>query len=247
MIDRRRAASIATVAAVAALAFIVACVAHEALAHGLACKAAGGDVVLLTSVYFRCSAPGRFVAAAGPLANIALGVFFATLPRPRQPASALFVGLAAATNLFWGTGYFVFSGLTGTGDMAAAVRDWGLGLNAGWRAALVVGGAAMYFLAIRRLGVLFAPDAPLGWAYLCIGITSCLAALFYDGPSAPALREAFQQGFLATLGLPLIAWLRRGEVRAELPRPHAGWVAGAAVVVPLFICTLGIGLDGRYL
>ncbi|MFS2048120.1 hypothetical protein ACEN9J_08850 [Variovorax sp. Varisp41] len=105
----------------------------------------------------------------------------------------------------------------------------------------------MYFLAIRRLGVFFSPlKLRLDLAYLGIGITSCLAALFYDGPSMPALREAFQQVFLATLGLPLIAWLRRGETRIELPRSHAGWLVGAAVVLPLFICTLGVGFDDRY-
>lgn len=237
-----RCASIATVIAVAALAFIVACVTHEALAHGAACTAAGGDIVLLTSVYFRCTESGRFVAVAGPIANIVLGAFLASLPRAKHPATALFVGLAAATNLLWGTGYFVFSGITGAGDIASAVRDWGFELTAAWRAALTTAGVSMYYLAVRRLGVLFAPEAPLGRAYLGIGAISCLAALFYGGPTAPALLEAFQQGFLATIGLPLIAWRRRSYALSALPPSHTWWLVSAVVFVPLFISTLGVGL-----
>jgi len=230
---------------VAALAFIVACVAHEALAHGAACKAIGGDIILLTSVYFRCSESGRFVAAAGPIANIALGALLACLPRANHPATALFVGLAAATNLLWGTGYLVFSGITGAGDIASAVQDWGFELTAAWRMALVAIGVSMYYLAVRRLGILFAPDAPLGLSYLGIGTVSCLAALFYAGPTASALLEAFQQGFLATIGLPLIAWRRRGYVHITQPPPHAGWLVAAVIALPLFLSTLGVGLGGH--
>ncbi|KQP41131.1 hypothetical protein [Pseudorhodoferax sp. Leaf274] len=237
-----RVASIGTVIAVAALAFTIACVAHEALAHGIACKAAGGEIALLTSVYFHCSEPGRFVAAAGPLANMALGMLLAFLPRSHNRATSLFFALTAATNLLWGSGYFVFSGITGTGDMASAVQDWGLELTAASRAALTAAGIAMYFLALRRLGNLLAPDAPLVLSYLGIGVTSCLATLFYNGPTGPALLEAFQQGFLATIGLPLIAWRREHRTRIALPPPHAGWLLAAAVTLPLFFSTLGLGL-----
>lgn len=246
MLDIQRVASITTVVAVATLAFMIACTVHEAMAHGAACKAAGGDIVLLTSVYFRCSEPGQFVAAAGPLANVVLGTLLAFLPRWRHPATALFVALTAAANLLWGTGYFVFSGITGVGDIASAVQDWGMELTNALRAALVAAGIAMYFLALRRLNKLFAPDAPLVLAYLGIGTASCLAALFYSGPTAPALLEAFQQGLLATIGLPLIAWRRRSRVRVTLPPPHMGWLVAAAIALPVFLSTLGIGLVGGH-
>src|SRR5205085_10953058 len=114
--------SYATLAAIAALAFIVACVAHEAVGHGGTCIAAGGHITLLTSVYFHCANGGLLPSAAGPLINLAVGsILWATLRRAWSLLSAhwrLFITLAMAFNLFWGAGYFVYSAVTDMSDWA---------------------------------------------------------------------------------------------------------------------------------
>ena len=58
-----------------------------------------------------------------------------------------FLLITCAFNLFTGTGYFFFSGVTNFGDWAAVIS--GLYPHWLWRALLVVGGAATYYAAVR--------------------------------------------------------------------------------------------------
>jgi hypothetical protein len=62
-----------------------------------------------------------------------------------------FLLIACAFNLFTGTGYFFFSGVTNFGDWAAVIS--GLPLHWLWRALLVVVGAASYFIAAVVVGI----------------------------------------------------------------------------------------------
>ena len=62
--------SLVTVAALAALAYMAADLAHEAIGHGGACWAAGGRIMRLGSAFFTCSPGMRLIDAAGPLANL---------------------------------------------------------------------------------------------------------------------------------------------------------------------------------
>ena len=62
-----------------------------------------------------------------------------------------FLLITCAFNLFSGTGYFFFSGVTNFGDWAAVIS--GLHPHWLWRTLLVVGGAAAYYAAVRVAGI----------------------------------------------------------------------------------------------
>lgn len=119
-----------TPSALAALAIMTACTAHEAIGHGSACLAIGGRVTLLTSVYFHCSSGGPLTdAAAGPTMNLIFGAAcWCALRSWSKPPMQwhLFLAFTMAFNLFWGVGYFVFSAITDTGDWAFVLRDLAL-------------------------------------------------------------------------------------------------------------------------
>jgi hypothetical protein len=61
-----------------------------------------------------------------------------------------FLHITCAYNLFTGTGYFFFSGVTNFGDWAAVIA--GLPAHALWRTILIVGGMASYFGAVLVVG-----------------------------------------------------------------------------------------------
>ena len=60
-----------------------------------------------------------------------------------------------AFNLFWGTGYLIYSGAANTGDWASAVA--GLQPPWLWRLILVVLGIASYVYSVRVVGVSLRP------------------------------------------------------------------------------------------
>jgi hypothetical protein len=62
-----------------------------------------------------------------------------------------FLLITCAFNLFTGTGYFFFSGVTNFGDWAAVIS--GLYPHWLWRALVVVGGTAICYAAVRVVGI----------------------------------------------------------------------------------------------
>ena len=239
--------SYSTLAAIASVAFIVACVAHEAVGHGGMCLALGGRVTLLTSVYFRCTKGGPLTDAAGPLMNLIVGAACWLIARRRPVASwsRLFFVLAMAFNLFWGAGYFIFSAATNTGDWAFVLRDLSLEPHWLWRVFMGTLGAVLYVWSTRVVAALVPPGTPLAWPYLVAGVVSCVAALFYVGPTLPALREAVQESFVSAAGLLFLAYLGSNRARASPPPSlmvrSNGWLLFSALVTILFFLVLGRG------
>jgi hypothetical protein len=249
MATMRNTHSYATLAAIAALAFIVACVGHEAFGHGGMCIALSGHVTLLSSVYFQCSKASPLIDAAGPLMNLVLGAMCWIVLRHWPSLSAhwrLFLVFAMAFNLFWGSGYFIFSAVTNTGDWAFVLRDLGFEPNWLWRCLMGALGVVTYSRSIRLAAFYLPPGTPLLVPYLVAGIVSCLAALCFDGPTLPALREAAQESFGASVGLLLLAY--RNSTRAEstssivFVHHSSGWLITSVLVTLAFVATLGRGL-----
>jgi hypothetical protein len=236
-----------TLAAIAAVAFIVACVSHEAVGHGGMCLAIGGRITLLTSVYFRCTNGGPLTDAAGPLMNLIVGAACWLLARNRPLASQsrLFFVLAMAFNLFWGGGYFIFSAVTNTGDWAFVLRDLSLEPRWLWRLLMGALGVGIYVGAVQAVGRHFPPGTPLVWPYLVAGIVSCVAALFYVGPVLPAVREAARESFEANVGLLFVAYRRSKQDNVSsspiLAAHSNGWLIFSALVTMLFFLLLGRG------
>jgi hypothetical protein len=238
----------ATVAAISIIAFILACAAHEVVGHGGMCMVAGGHITLLTSVYFRSLGGGVLTDAAGPVMNLIVGTFcWYFLRKWTAPPILwrLFLVLAMAFNLFWGAGCFILSAVTNTGDWAFVLRQMELEPVWVWRVVIGVLGVFLYRWTMRLLASQLPIGTPLFTAYLAAGILSCIATLFFFGPVTPALREAALEGFGVGIGLLLLA-INRPKQKEE-PSPGLvvpsgnGWLLAAAVLVVIFIATLGRG------
>lgn len=249
MVTKTLSHGYATLGAIAALAFIVACTAHELVGHGGACVALGGRITLLSSVYSHCSSGGVTTAAAGPLMSLAVGAMcWAVLWRASPSPSAnwrLFLVFTMAFNLFWGAGYFVSSAVTNNGDWAFVLRDLRLRPDGLWRCLMGALGVYLYYRSVLLTAFYLPPRTPLVFPYLFAGIVSCVAVLFFNGPKLPALGEAVQEIFGAAVALLLLAYYRSrraGPAPAVTPVEQSfGWLITSLLVTLLFFATLGRG------
>jgi len=127
---------------------------HEGVGHGLTALLTGAKSGLLTTVAWSSAFDSRLVEAGGTLANLAAGLIFWFVLRDAKNASmptSYFVSISCAFNLFSGTGYFLFSGMTDFGDWAAVIS--GLHPHWLWRVLLVVLGSVSYYAAVLLVGV----------------------------------------------------------------------------------------------
>lgn len=232
--------------AIAALAFIGACVSHEVLGHGGTCLAQGARITLLTSVYFHCEGAGVGVDLAGPLANlfVGLGGYLLLERRPWSSNERYFLVLTVAFNLFWLAGCMLVSAVSNKSDFAYLLEL--LSLNPYWlgRVALGTIGIFVYWFGMRATQKHVAEVASLSVAYAVAGVVSCLAALFFVGPVIPALREAALESFGAAIGLVLLsgAQLQRlSPDRTSISHGY-GWLLVSVLALLAFILLLGRGV-----
>jgi len=143
-----------TICAISVVAAILANVLHEGVGHGLTALLSGAPSGVLTTVAWSSAFDSRLVEAGGTLVNlVAALVFWLVLRSAKNAAMPMryFLLVNCAFNLFSGTGYFFFSGVTNFGDWAAVIS--GLHSHWLWRTLLVVGGAAAYYAAVRVVGI----------------------------------------------------------------------------------------------
>ena len=143
-----------TIIAISIVAGILTNVLHEGVGHGLTALMTGASSGVLTTVAWSSAFDSRLVEAAGTLVNLAAALVFWVVLRSAQHASMptrYFLLVTCAFNLFTGTGYFFFSGVTNFGDWAAVIS--GLHLHWLWRTLLVVVGAASYYAAVLVVGI----------------------------------------------------------------------------------------------
>lgn len=238
---------LATTCAIAAVAFICACVAHEAVGHGGMCLALDGRIALLSSVYFRCSLARPLIDASGPLMNILVGILFWALARRSNEASPrrLFLAVAMAFNLFWGFGYFIYSAATNNGDWAFVLRDLHLEAVFPWRILMGSIGLLLYWRAARSAAILVPASTPLVAAYVAAGLIAGCSTLFFIGPILPALREALLESLGAGVGFLFIASTVNQSASAALVVSVADrnqWIVIAAIATVVFFLTLGRGI-----
>jgi hypothetical protein len=142
-----------TVGAISLVAAILANVVHEGLGHAATALLTGTQSGILTTVAWSSDFDSRLVAAGGTLANLAAALVFWTALRSATNASVrlrYFLLTNLAFNLFAGTGYFFFSGVTNFGDWAAVIA--GLHAHWLWRSLLVAAGMAAYYGAVLIVG-----------------------------------------------------------------------------------------------
>lgn len=142
-----------TVCAISLLAEILANVLHEGLGHAATALLTGAKSGVLTTVAWSSGFDTRLVAAGGTLANLLAAMVFWIALRSATRASVrlrFFLLSSLAFNLFAGTGYFFFSGVTNFGDWADVIA--GFPAHWLWRSLLVVVGTASYFGAVLVVG-----------------------------------------------------------------------------------------------
>lgn len=239
----------ATLVAVGVLAATLAAAAHEALGHGGACLAQGGEVTLLTSIYFHCRGAGDLTDAAGPLGSLAFGAaaFGALRAWPRADAALrLFLATCAAVGLFWFFGQLAR-------DAALVVDDWAFAARSapvGWTLAAL--GVLGYAATVRLLA---APTQALAGAsrretlrrllvpWAAAAASAMLAGALWRGDRPAGVWE----GFL-TLGVAPLGYLLDVRRAARQPSPGAAiprswpWILAAAAAYAAFALTQGLGL-----
>jgi hypothetical protein len=222
-----------TTVAVALVAFIAACVAHEVVGHGGACLVEGGDVTLLSTVYFRCQGGGVVADLGGPLANLVLGVACLTLLRGQRwsrDAKRLLV-LGFAFNFLWLAGCMLWSSIAGQSDFAYAVHLLGPAEPA---MRVVVGflGLVLARSTVRVVARQGLSRTTLRVSYVTAGVASGVSVLFFVGPVLPALWEAALEGFGA------MAWLLFVPNAGAAVKPDAVQSAGESLPAWLAISSV---------
>lgn len=248
-----------TVCAISLLAGILANVLHEGLGHAATALLTGAKSGLLSTVAWASDHDTRLVAAGGTLANLAAGVVFWIALRSAKNASVrlrFFLLLSLAFNLFAGTGYFFFSGVTSFGDWAMVIAD--LPSQALWRTLLAVGGFASYFAAalvvgralVRYVGVPRNESRRLRRLMLIPYVSSIVLASAGGLLNPLGMQLMFQSALPATAGGQSgLLWLQYHiPKRTVLERPSGpidrsyAWIIVAAALSAVYIFVLGRGI-----
>jgi len=248
-----------TLIAISALACILQDLLHEGLGHGVTAWLSGAQKITMSTVALQSDLDTRWICANGTLINLLFGAIFWLLLLKQQryrPTTRYFLVLAMAGNLFTGTGYFFFSGVTNFGDWAVVIR--GLQPHWMWQLGLVVLGMASYYASTLLVAAQLKPfqikdEGPrrlrgLCWTpYFTDGILAGLggllnpAGLFYVIASALPSTLGANAGFLS-----LPSMMRRenrgGEVPVGAIVRSIPWIVTAAVASLVFIFVLGRGL-----
>lgn len=244
-----------TIAAIAVAAMCIVTTDHEALGHGSACLALGGQITRLTTVYFRCSAGNPWIDIAGPAGNLtgALVAWLILQITPTRAARArLLLLLITAFALFWEGGYLFYSMVKLEGDWAFAARAAFGEPTWPWRTGGIVLGILFYLLGMRATGAALRsiasslarsrPIARLSW--LAASIAACVATLAYAPDRLAAVHQAALEigaGSWPLLVLPALIRVPAAEVNVIINRNY-GWIAFANVLYAAFIATLGYGI-----
>lgn len=248
-----------TVCAIAVLAAMIASVLHEGIGHAAIALLTGAQSGLLTAVAWSSEYDSRLVAAGGTLVNLAAaGLFWIVLRSARRASVELryFLLLNLAFNLFDGTGYFLFSGVTDFGDWATVIHP--MHPHWAWRLALIVVGVAAYFGAVVLVGKTYVQDLGIPLTdghrllrlsilpYVSAIVIVCLAGLF--NPIGKQL--LWQSALPATAGGHSgLLWFRhyvpKGTVPAAIGDPiQRGyrWIIVAVTASLIYVVVLGHGM-----
>lgn len=242
----------ATVIAIGALAATMAAVLHETIGHGLGCIGVGGQIRLLTSIWFRCRGATSLTDAGGPIASALGGIaVLAILARTSpRPAARLLLLLFGALSMFWFASQLITHPLGNGDDWYFVARR--MGWPPVWRPIMVACGVAAYAATMRWTRALSrrpgGPDgSAIAWAYAASAASAVIAgAMWHPQPLHSAI-EGFKTLGVDPIGL-LIAtrWpIRDGQQPAATGPVMRSWTCiaiGAAVYLAfLLVQARGLG------
>ncbi len=249
----------ATICAIAWLAWMLAGMSHEGIGHALTALLTGTPSGVLSTMAWSSAYSSRLVAADGTLVNLAEAlVFWLALRAARNvsPQTRVFLFAACTFNLFTGSGYFFFSGVSNFGDWAQVVA--GLQPHWLWMVLLTVAGATGYYFSMRAMGAALVryvgiprEERPrmkrLTWnLYFSALVLSVAAGLMNPLGIKVVLESAVAASAGGNAGL---LWLRYYVPKGTAPersgdgvaRSYA-WIAAAAVILVPYIFVLGRGI-----
>jgi len=248
-----------TLIAISALACILQDILHEGLGHGVTAWLSGAHKVTMSTVALQADIDTKWISANGTLVNLLFAaIFWLLLLRPQgyRPATRYFLVLAMAGNLFTGTGYFFFSGVTNFGDWAQVIQ--GFEPHWIWQLGLVVLGASSYYasmLVVRAKLMPFRAKDPasrrmraLCWTpYFTDGILAALGGLLNPVGLFYVIASALPSTLGANAGLLSLPSMMRKPSGSEaaqvgLVSRSLAWIATGAVASLLFIFVVGRGL-----
>ncbi|HTZ98569.1 MAG TPA: hypothetical protein VMB18_19355 [Terriglobales bacterium] len=251
-----------TICAISILAFILADVLHEAVGHALLALLTGAQSGVLSTTAWSSSFDSRLVAAGGTLVNLAAGLIFWIALRSANNAgiaTRLFLLLTCAFNLFTGTGYFFFSGVTDFGDWAAVIAP--MHPHWLWRTLLIFVGMGAYYGAVLAVGYgvvrytgVAANDRTRLRKLLFLPYFSAIAIAIAGGLLNPVgFSLVWQSALPATAGANSgLLWLQYYIPSRTTPQgpPLAlnrnyAWIAVAVICSFLFVALLGPGIALR--
>lgn len=253
---------IPTICAISIVAGILTNILHEGVGHGLTALLTGAQSGVLTTVAWSSAFDSRLVEAGGTLANLAAALVFWLALRGTKRTSMpvrYFLLMTFAYNLFTGTGYFFFSGVTNFGDWAAVIS--GLHPHWIWRALLVVVGASSYFVAalvvgvglVRYVGISRNEQRRLRKFTIVPYISAILLATVAGLLNPLGMQLLWQSALPATAGGQSgLLWLQHYIPRAVEPKRaperlarNYVWIIVAAVLAFIYVVVLGRGVTLR--
>jgi hypothetical protein len=251
-----------TLIAVSCLAYILAVALHEHGGHSAACVLLGGRPLEMGAFYVSCDQTRlspldiRLVAVAGPAVSLILGVgCFAVLGKLRGAATTYFLWLLGTVGLMEVSGYLLFSGVTGLGDLGTGPDGvlFGASPQLLWRGILTLSGAFTYVwvvhFSLERFEPFFFGTGPerltlprrAALTSYCMGAaTYLLVGAFNPHGWQILLTSVLPAGLGGTSGLLWMFQLADPEGRAYGPgftfERHWRWIAAGLIV------TLAYGL-----
>jgi hypothetical protein len=256
-----------TLVALAALAYVVEVALHEHLGHAASCVLLGSRPIELGAFYVNCddsllSATAiRFVALAGPFVSLLVGVAcFGALRASAAWGAAtwLFTWLLGTLGWMTATGYLLFSGVGGIGDLGTTVDGALHGVQPEWlvRVALAATGAGTYWLAVKAAVRRFSARLPergpeharlarsIAWTcYYTGAVVYLLVGLRNPYGLVIVLTSALASSMGGTSGL---LWMMK-FVRPDGAPPgagvyfprHWGWISAAVAITAAYAVVFG--------
>ncbi len=262
-----------TLIAVSALAYVVNVALHEHAGHATACVLLGSRVIEFGAFYVNCDDARlgptaiRLVAIAGPLVSLLVGIVSFLALRAVAGSRGVawyFTWLLGSIGLMTATGYLLASGFSGIGDLGVdadgalhgAEPEWL------WRAALIVVGAASYFLVVRHAARTIDPHLDGSGPGRISAARRMLLVSYVTGAAVyVAIGVLNPYGFVIVAtsalassmgGTSGLLWMRRLLGRERVVPPPGiqfarnwGWIGVALVAVGAYAAILGPTLRPR--
>jgi len=247
-----------TAMAIAAIAYALADMVHEALGHGLVSLVVPGVKALsISTVALSAVGSSRLVAASGMVANVVVGSLMLWLFATRRQFTpgSYFLWIFGAVNLM-NVGYLAYSGVLRSGDWFGVIAD--LPMQRAWQIGLIAGGVAGYMAVLRLLAATmalqirrFSLDGRDVRRVIIVSYFAGSALIVLGAVMNPIesliLLSGVAVGFAGTCGLvPVAGWIEPttadGATRAAV-RFSGLWILCGVVVAAAFVLILGPGVQ----